>query len=137
MNQQREQGQGHQQSNVELDELRLALDDIIHFLTLANKRLAQAVTIPVTLSDGIIDKLQTIIGLKMALDPRIVDLTKRFDNATTAIAARIKTLTDQIGTGMSQEDVDTLVAQLTEEATKLEGLGADPNQPIPGETVPQ
>lgn len=49
-------------------------------------------------------------------------LSARIDAATNAIATRIQALTDQIGTGMSQAEVDAVKAALGAEATKLEAM---------------
>lgn len=53
------------------------------------------------------------------------------DAATNAIAARLDALTAQIGTGMSQADVDAVASGLQAEVARLQGLGADPENPTP------
>jgi multidrug resistance efflux pump len=70
--------------------------------------------------------VQTLMATK-----EIKDAMARIDAATTAIAARLAKLVGQIGTGMSDADVAAVTAGLTAEATKLEGLGADPDNPVP------
>ena len=54
----------------------------------------------------------------------------RIDAATTAIGDRISALIAKIGTGMSQAEVDEVNAGLNAEATKLEGMGKDPDAPV-------
>jgi len=47
------------------------------------------------------------------------------DTATSNIAADIRTLQGQIGTGMSQADVDAVQARLDATATALEAIAAE------------
>jgi hypothetical protein len=55
----------------------------------------------------------------------------RIDAATTAIAAKLTALLAKIGTGMSDADVAEVTAGLEAEASKLEGIAADPDNPVP------
>jgi hypothetical protein len=61
----------------------------------------------------------------------LTDALKKIDDDTNALATVLKTLRDQIGTGMSQTDVDAVKTSLDAVATRLEGLAVDPNQPVP------
>jgi hypothetical protein len=69
--------------------------------------------------------------IAMAISQALTDALAAVDKATNDVAARVTTLAGQIGTGMTQAEVDSVVAQLNTEATKLEGIAADPNQPVP------
>lgn len=64
----------------------------------------------------------------------------RINDATNNIAADIRTLTGQIGTGMSQADVDAVAARLESSATALEAIAAQtPDVPpvvVPGTATP-
>ncbi len=56
------------------------------------------------------------------------DLNAKLDRVNAAsnnIAADIRTLMSQIGTGMTQEDVDKIGARLESSATALEALAAE------------
>lgn len=67
----------------------------------------------------------------MAISKELQDAIAAIDAATNNVAARITDLSGQITTGMSQADVDAVVAQLNTEATKLNTIAADPNNPVP------
>lgn len=67
----------------------------------------------------------------MAVSQAVLDALAALDKATSDIAADITALKGQIGTGMSQADVDSVVGQLTAKAAALEALAADPNNPVP------
>jgi len=67
----------------------------------------------------------------MAISKELQDAMAAIDTATNTVAARITDLSSQISTGMTQADVDTVVAQLNSEATKLNTIAADPNNPVP------
>lgn len=56
----------------------------------------------------------------------------RIDDATTNIAADIRNLKDQIGTGLTQEEVNQLKNQLEQKASQLEQIAADTEDPVPG-----
>lgn len=60
---------------------------------------------------------------------------KRIDDATNAIAEKLRTLSDQIAAGgLTAEDETAAVATLNDAATKLEAIGKDPANPVPGAT---
>lgn len=67
----------------------------------------------------------------MAISQQLADVLVALDTATNDIGARIDALTAKIGTGMSQADVDSVVSSLQNEVTRLNGLAADPNNPVP------
>lgn len=69
-------------------------------------------------------RLDTLIKEVIVANKRIEDALGRIDAATTAVANEIRALKDQIGTGMSQTDVDAIGAQLEDKATKLEAIGS-------------
>ena len=56
---------------------------------------------------------------------------KRIDDATNAIAQRIDALAARLEGGLTQEEAVDIKAQFEAEADKLEGLGKDPNNPVP------
>lgn len=63
----------------------------------------------------------------------------RVNDATNNIAADIRTLVGQIGTGMTQAEVDAVGARLEASATALEALAAEtPDVPVvvPGASTP-
>lgn len=61
----------------------------------------------------------------------------RIDTATNTVAAELKDLTDKVATSMSPADVADVQSRLAAAATKLEGVAADPNDPVPApEPVP-
>lgn len=59
------------------------------------------------------------------VDPKVAKLITEFDNATSAIAARIQKLIDAGGLNPESE------AALQAEVDKLAALGQDPNNPVP------
>lgn len=61
----------------------------------------------------------------------LTDVMGRIDAATNAVAAEVVRLRDQIGTGMTQEQVDAVKTQMTTVAERLEGIAHDPNNPVP------
>jgi hypothetical protein len=67
----------------------------------------------------------------MAATQDVLNLITAIDVATTAIAARIQALIDQLSAGMSPADVATVEAGLQAEVTRLQALGTDPNNPVP------
>lgn len=57
---------------------------------------------------------------------------KRIDDATTAEADRLKALKDQIAAlGLDATTEESIFTQLDAAAARLEGIGADPENPIP------
>jgi uncharacterized protein YoxC len=67
----------------------------------------------------------------MAISKEMQDAMAAIDDATNTVAARITDLSGQISTGMTQADVDAVVARLNTEASKLNSIAADPSQPVP------
>ncbi len=67
----------------------------------------------------------------MALSQDLKDLTKKIDDATTAVAARIDALTAKITNSMTDAEVADVKAGLQAESDRLTALGADPNNPVP------
>lgn len=67
----------------------------------------------------------------MAISQELQDAMAAIDTATNNVAQRITDLSGQISTGMSQADVTAVVSQLNAEATKLNTIAADPNNPVP------
>lgn len=55
----------------------------------------------------------------------------KIDTATDNIAADIQRLKGQIGTGMSDADVAAVQAEADRIASKLEGIAADSDDPVP------
>jgi predicted RecB family endonuclease len=70
-------------------------------------------------------------AILMAVSQAVTDVLAKIDTATNDVAAELKKLAGQIGTGMTQAEVDTLVTQLQAKADTLEGLAADPANPVP------
>lgn len=54
----------------------------------------------------------------------------RIDTATTAIAERLRTLGEGLA-GMTPAEEDAVKAQLDALATTLEGMGSNPDDPVP------
>jgi len=61
---------------------------------------------------------------------------KRIDAATTNIAADLKRLKDKVGTGMTDAEVADVQAAIDAQATRLEGMANDPDNPDPPVEVP-
>jgi hypothetical protein len=82
-------------------------------------------------ADPRVDTILTKLGDMMSANADAVkQLEARIDAATTAISDRIDTLISQIGTGMTQAEVDDLKAAMSAEADKLDALGK-PVTPLP------
>lgn len=67
----------------------------------------------------------------MAIPQAMTDALNKIDADTNALAAVVTDLRSKIGVGMSQADVDAVDAKLAEVATRLEGIAADPQNPVP------
>jgi ABC-type transporter Mla subunit MlaD len=68
----------------------------------------------------------------MALQQEFLDVLKRIDDATTAIGERIQKLLDQLAAGgLTSDEEAAVLAQAKAQAEKLEGIAADPNNPVP------
>jgi hypothetical protein len=72
----------------------------------------------------------------MTVPVNLQDVLTRLDTATTAVATRIRELTDRIRTGMTQEDVTFVTDQLGQLATHLEAMAHDPDNPVPPAPAP-
>jgi ATP/maltotriose-dependent transcriptional regulator MalT len=86
------------------------------------------------------DRLDLIVSLlkemKMALSQDFLDLSKKIDDATNAVAARITLLQGQITNSMSDVEVANVKAALQAEVDKLTAMGADPVNPVPVTPTP-
>lgn len=60
-----------------------------------------------------------------------LDLAKKIDDATTAVANRIDKLSGQIKNSMTDEEVAQVKAAFQAEVDRLTALGADPVNPVP------
>lgn len=87
--------------------------------------------------------LSAIYAQNRRLLMNVADLNAKLDrvnDATNNIAADIRTLAGQIGTGMSQADVDAVGARLESSAAALEAIAAEtPDAPpavVPGAAAP-
>lgn len=68
---------------------------------------------------------------RMALSQDFLDLSRKIDDATTAVAARIAALSGQIKNSMTDAEVAAVKTSLQAEADRLTVLGSDPNNPVP------
>lgn len=66
----------------------------------------------------------------MALSQQMTDLLAAIDTATNGVAARLASL------AAARPDDPALVAALQAEVTKLQGLAADPANPVPAPIPP-
>lgn len=71
------------------------------------------------------------VGRILTMNQQVLDLLKKIDDETNAVAAEIERLRAQVTTGMSDADVTALQARLTAVSDKLTGLAADPANPVP------
>lgn len=78
--------------------------------------------------DAILAKLETI----MAQFADIQDLIPALNDATNALATRVQLLIDRLQSSPTQEQIDAAVSDLTTLKSQLEGIGADPDNPLPG-----
>lgn len=70
----------------------------------------------------------------MATQAEFGAVLTRIDTATNEVAADLQALRDQIaGAGMSAEDEAAILAGLDAAASRLEGIGRDPENPVPVE----
>ncbi len=75
--------------------------------------------------------LHLLKELKMALSQDILDLSKKIDDATNVIAAKIAAQSAKIKNSMTDEEVAAVKTALQGEVDKLTALGQDPANPIP------
>lgn len=87
---------------------------------------------------GVLDRLLapfTVLGRLTALEARMEAFDAalgRIDAATTAVAEEIRELKDQIAAGgLTPEQEADVLARLEAAAARLEGIGADPENPVP------
>lgn len=67
----------------------------------------------------------------MAIPQALQAALDLIDEETNALAVVVKTLRDKISTGMTDADVAAVQAKLDAVATRLDGIAADPNAPVP------
>lgn len=75
-------------------------------------------------------------GFSMAVPQSVVTALAAVDAATNQIAAVVTDLRSKVSVGMSQADVDAVDAQLGAIATRLQGIAADPANPVPPPPAP-
>jgi len=88
------------------------------------------------------EQLDTILTLERAGHRRIGELVMasaeikaalaKIDAATDNIAADVQRLKERIAPGMTQAEVDEIQKEADRIATKLEGIAADNEDPVPG-----
>lgn len=66
----------------------------------------------------------------------LIDALDRLNTETNNIAAVVQSLRDRISTAMTQEDVDAVQNTIDAVVNRLQGIAADPNQPIPVDPPP-
>ncbi len=75
----------------------------------------------------------------VSLKDELQDLVQKFDAATNAVAARIDALKQKVldalnnPNTLSESDKADIEAALNAEVAKLQGLGSDPENPVPAE----
>jgi len=86
----------------------------------------------------VVEKLDAILSAIHKLEEKIMaafeDITAlltAIDTETNLIAARIQSLIDQIGAGLTPAQAETIQIALQGEVAKLTALAADPTNPIP------
>lgn len=67
----------------------------------------------------------------------LTDALKAVDDDTNALASVVTDLRSKIKTSMSQAEVDAVTATLGDVATRLTGIAADPNAPVPPGAMPK
>ncbi len=72
----------------------------------------------------------------MAVPQALTDALALIDRDTNALATVVTNLRNAISTSMTQADVDAVQASLAAVATRLEGIAADPNTPVPPGPAP-
>lgn len=66
----------------------------------------------------------------------LTDAIAKINADTDALATVVTNLRSAISTSMTQADVDAVTATLSAVATRLEGIAADPNAPVPPGPAP-
>lgn len=73
----------------------------------------------------------------LMISQELKDAMKAIDDATNSVASRITDLSGQITTAMTPAEVQQVVDQLNGEASKLQSIAANPEEPVPpGTTEP-
>lgn len=67
----------------------------------------------------------------MAIPQALTDALDKLNTETNEIAEYVKGLQDKISTSMSDEDVATVRNGLTAVSERLDGLAANPSNPVP------
>ena len=67
----------------------------------------------------------------MAVPQVLIDKMKEVDDETTAVGVEVARLRDLVSTSMTAEDVATVTNGLDAIETRLKGIAADPNNPVP------
>ncbi len=80
--------------------------------------------------------LQQLKELRMSLSQEFLDLNKKIDDATNAVATRITNLQGQIKNSMTDDEVANVKAGMQAEIDKLTALGKDPANPVPPAPAP-
>jgi hypothetical protein len=70
------------------------------------------------------------------MNQEILDLLKKIDDETDAVAKEVADLKASIGTGMSPADVQVVHDRLAAISDRLEGIAADPANPVPPAPAP-
>jgi dissimilatory sulfite reductase (desulfoviridin) alpha/beta subunit len=83
-----------------------------------------------------LDQIREGIAILMASQEEFDTVLQRIDSATTNIAGDLTALRDLVATmGLNAEQETAIVTALSAAADKLEGIAADPEQPVPEEPV--
>lgn len=72
----------------------------------------------------------------MAVPQALTDALDKVNTATNKLAGVVRDLRDRVKTGMTQADVDAVQGRLDQVAASLDGIAADPNNPVPPTPVP-
>lgn len=67
----------------------------------------------------------------------LIDALAKINTETDNLAVVVTALRDAIKTSMTQADVDSVKTSLSDVATRLSGIAADPNAPVPPGPTPQ
>jgi hypothetical protein len=59
------------------------------------------------------------------------EVISQIDLATNNLATRVRAIQDRLASGMSSEDVAAAQTELAAIAARLDGIAADPEQPVP------
>jgi ABC-type transporter Mla subunit MlaD len=82
-------------------------------------------------TEGTTNGLQAFKEELMATAQDFDGLVTRLNTATNTLADQLKKLRDNPPSGMTQAQEDALAAQLEGPIKALEGMGKDPQQPVP------